>query len=67
MTETILKINGMHCSSCAMNIDGALEDAGVKEARTNFAKQETKLKFDEHKISLAEIKKIIKAQGHEVM
>lgn len=59
-------MNGMHCSSCAMNIDGTLEDAGVAEARTSFAKQETKLKFDEKKISLAEIKKIIKAEGYEV-
>jgi Cu+-exporting ATPase len=66
MTEIILKMNGMHCSSCAMNIDGTLEDAGVAEARTSFAKQETKLKFDEKKISLAEIKKIIKAEGYEV-
>lgn len=66
MTEIILKINGMNCTACAMNIDGALEDAGVQEARTNFAKQETKLKFDESKINLGEIKRIIKAEGYEV-
>ncbi|MDQ5938487.1 MAG: copper chaperone [Patescibacteria group bacterium] len=67
MTQEItLKIIGMHCTACAMNIDGALEDAGVEEARTSFAKQEVKLKFDEQKIDLAEIKKIIKAEGYEV-
>lgn len=67
MTEIILKISGLHCTACIMNIDGALEDAGVAEAKTSFAKQETKIKFDEDKINLAEIKKIIKAEGYEVM
>ncbi len=64
--EITLKIIGMHCTACAMNIDGALEDAGVEEARTSFAKQEVKLKFDESKINLTEIKKIIKTEGYDV-
>ena len=36
--QVTLKITGMHCPSCAMNIDGALEDtAGVIEAETSYA------------------------------
>ncbi|MFA5126377.1 MAG: heavy metal-associated domain-containing protein [Patescibacteria group bacterium] len=63
--EIILKITGMHCTACAMNIDGALEDAGVQEARTNFAKSETKIKFDENKIKVVEIQKIIEQEGYQ--
>lgn len=63
--EIILKIVGMHCTACAMNIDGALEDAGVQEAKTNFAKSETKIKFDEQKIKLADIQKIIEQEGYQ--
>lgn len=36
------KIDGMHCVSCAMNIDGELEELdGVTESKTNYAKSET--------------------------
>ena len=51
----------MHCTSCAMNIDGELEDTkGVKESETNYAKAQTKVTFDTAKISDKEIIAIIK-------
>ena len=47
-----LKIEGMHCASCAMNIDFDLEDLdGVKSSNTNYAKSETEVEFDEDKIN----------------
>jgi len=36
-TKKIYKINGMHCSSCAMLIEGELEDRGLTGA-CSFAK-----------------------------
>jgi P-type Cu+ transporter len=65
MKKVILKISGMHCTSCAMNIDGELEDAGVKEAKTNYAKQQAEVSFDEEKISEKSIFEIIKKLGYE--
>lgn len=49
MTKKIqLKIEGMHCTSCAMDIDFTLEDIeGVKRAKTNFAKQITEVEMEE--------------------
>ena len=43
------KISGMHCPSCAMNIDGALEDEveGVVTSQTNYAKSETIVQIKE--------------------
>lgn len=47
-----LNIFGMHCVSCAMNIDGELEDTpGVKCANTNYSKQVTEVTFDPEKIA----------------
>ncbi len=47
-----LKISGMHCTSCAMNIDGELEDTnGVKESKTNYAKQQTEVAYDPEIVS----------------
>ena len=67
MTKKILlKIIGMHCTSCAMNIDGELEDTGkVKEARTNYAKAQTEVEFDTEKITEIEIVEIIKKVGYQ--
>lgn len=51
-----LKIEGMHCASCAMNIDGELEDTeGVQEANTNYLKSQTEVTFDPEKISTDKI------------
>lgn len=56
-----LKIIGMHCTSCAMNIDGELEDTeGVKEAKTNYAKQQTEVTFDPEKVSVGKMISIIR-------
>lgn len=59
------KITGMHCTSCAMNIDGELEDTGgVEESKTSYAKQETEVVFDESRISEKKIQDIIKKVGY---
>ncbi|CAN5170290.1 hypothetical protein BH11PAT1_BH11PAT1_5160 [soil metagenome] len=61
MQKVKLNIFGMHCTSCAMNIDGELEDTeGVKEAKTNYAKQQTEVTFDSEKISVDKIVSIIR-------
>ncbi len=65
MTKLKLKIDGMHCTSCAMNIDGELEDTeGVKSSNTNYAKQHTEVEFDEDKISQKKIIEIVKSVGY---
>lgn len=66
MNTVLLKIHGMHCTSCAFNIDGELEDTeGVKEAKTSYAKQETEVMFDQEKVSLEKIQSIIKELGYQ--
>ena len=61
-----LKIDGMHCTSCAMNIDFDLEDLdGVLEVKTNYAKQESVVEFEEDKITIEEIIKQIEKTGYK--
>ena len=61
MQTVKLNIFGMHCTSCAFNIDGELEDTeGVKESKTNCAKQQTEVVFDSEKISVNKLISIIK-------
>ena len=64
----MLKISGMHCTSCAFNIDGELEDTdGVKNSSTNFAKQLAEVEFDDSTINEDEIIAIIKELGYSAV
>ena len=60
-----LKIKGMNCTACALNIDFDLEDAGVISSKTNYAKQESEIEFDEEKLKMEEILKVIKKTGYQ--
>jgi len=63
-----LKIAGMHCSSCAMNIDFDLEElAGVRAVSTSYARQECEIEFDEETIALDKVLEQIKKTGYKGM
>jgi copper chaperone CopZ len=61
------KIEGMHCTGCAMNIDGDLEDLvkGVKSAKTSYAKQECEVEFEEEVVGVEQIITQIKKTGYQ--
>jgi len=64
--KQLLKIIGMHCTSCSLLIDGDLEDSdGVVSAKTNYARQVSEVTFDDEKINLVQIMKIIQKAGYE--
>ncbi len=66
ITKKKLKIEGMHCSSCAMNIDFDLEDLeGVKSVKTSYAKQESEVEFDGEKLTIDQIFVQIKKTGYK--
>lgn len=63
-----LKIDGMHCTSCSMNIDMDLEDLdGVKSAKTNYAKQESEIEYDPNKLELKEILEQVQKTGYKAI
>lgn len=61
-----LNLEGLHCTSCIMSIEGELEDTpGVKKVKASFAKSEAEVTFDEALVSLEKIVEIIKKLGYE--
>ncbi|PIS41376.1 MAG: hypothetical protein COT25_03330 [Candidatus Kerfeldbacteria bacterium CG08_land_8_20_14_0_20_42_7] len=57
----MFQIGGMHCVSCAMNIDGELEDTdGVIESATNYAKQTTEVTYNPSKVGVKDIEALIR-------
>lgn len=62
----IFRIDGMHCVSCALNIDAELENlAGVEQAQTKYASQQTVVWLNLQLISPEEVGKIIKELGYQ--
>ena len=65
MKKITLKIEGMHCGSCVMNIEGELEDTpGIKMSKVNYASQVAEIEFEEKKIDEKKIKEIIQDLGY---
>lgn len=57
----------MHCSSCSMRIDGDLEELeGVKTSQTNFAKGLSEIEYEETKVSVDQLKRVIETAGYTV-
>lgn len=68
MIKKKFKITGMHCSSCAMNIDFDLEDLdGVKSAKTSYARCECEVEFDPVKVGEKDVVETIKKSGYTVV
>ena len=68
MKKTSLKIKGMHCATCAMNIESALKEAkGISSAQVNFSMEKAAIEYDPKKIKESEIKRIVKETGYEVL
>jgi len=67
MIKKVLKIDGMRCVSCTMLVDGDLEDLkGVKSSKTNFAKAECEVEFDEKEVNIERIVKTVSGTGYKV-
>ncbi len=63
-----LSIGGMHCASCARNIEAKLQaKSGVKKAAVNFATEKAQVEFNPGEISSPELEKVVKEAGYEVL
>ncbi|MDD5669722.1 MAG: heavy metal translocating P-type ATPase, partial [Candidatus Omnitrophica bacterium] len=67
MTKIIVRIKGMHCASCAVNIERFLKTVdGVKSVSVNFASERATLVFDPDKSSLQKLKSEIEKLGYSI-
>jgi copper chaperone CopZ len=67
LDQVKIKSGGLHCSSCAVNIDLTLEDLpGVVNSKTNYAKSETDISYDPKSVDIKALKKAIESLGYKV-
>jgi len=63
-----IKISGMHCASCALNIEKSLQDMeGVEDAQVNFGTEKATVKYDPDKLQLLELEKKVEDTGYGVV
>ncbi len=63
-----LKISGMHCATCAINIEESLgQIKDVSKVQVNFGTDTAHVEFDPAKVSLTELEKAVKSVGYDVV
>lgn len=68
MKKIILKLTGMHCTSCSVLIDTILEELpGVKRAKTSYADQKTEIDFDPKLTNIDQLIKVVKEEGYSAV
>jgi Cu+-exporting ATPase len=64
--KTVIRINGMHCISCAQTIERALQrENGIVKANVNFATEKAVIEYVVGETTLKRIAEIIKEVGYE--
>ena len=63
-----IKISGMHCATCAINIEESLSKIkDVSHVQVNFGTDTAHVEFDPGKVSISELEKAVKDVGYEVV
>jgi Cu+-exporting ATPase len=66
--KAYVTISGMHCASCAVNIEKELAKvSGVKRASVNFASGKASIVYDPSRVNLSRIRDTISRLGYEVV
>ena len=62
-----IKVSGMHCASCALNVEKSLKDLeGVEDAQVNIGTEKATVEYDPEKLKLAELENAIEDAGYGV-
>ncbi len=66
--EMTIRIQGMHCASCTMNVENFLIRLdGIYDVKADLTSQSAKIRYDSAKVSLDEIEKVIDSLGFELL
>jgi len=63
-----IKISGMSCAACAVNIEKSLKNLeGVDKADVNFGTEKATLEYDPEKIKIKELENAVEEAGYKVV
>lgn len=65
--KSTFPIEGMHCASCAVNIERSLQKTtGVTDASVNYALAKATVEYDEQAIGEHDLHKVVEKEGYKV-
>ncbi len=66
MVKKTYLVEGMHCSNCAMNIEGIEDELpGIKQISASYQKGRMLVEFDEAKVSEVQILAAVGKRGYQ--
>lgn len=66
--EMTLRIQGMHCASCTMNVENFLIRLdGIFDVKADLTSQSARIRYDSSKVDMDEIEKVIESLGFELL
>lgn len=66
--EKVISIGGMHCATCALNIEETLKELpGIKVANVSFASEKATVRYDPAKVEQSAIKAAIEELGYKFL
>ena len=66
--EMTLRIQGMHCASCTMNVENFLIRLdGIFDVKADLTSQSAKIRYDSSKVDIDEIENVIESLGFELL
>ncbi len=67
MAKQVFRVLDMHCTNCAMTIEGLEDDLpGVKSVRASYKKGTVEVEYDEKRVSEGKIRDAIGELGYTV-
>ncbi len=66
--EITLRLNGMHCASCVMNVENFLNKLnGIFDVHADLTTQKVSIKYDKSKVNKNDMEKVIDSLGFELL
>ena len=66
--EVTLKLNGMHCASCVMNVENFLIRLdGIFDVKADLTSQTARINYDKTKVTVKDMEEVINSLGFEVL
>ena len=66
--EMTIRIQGMHCASCTMNVENFLIRLdGIFDVKADLTSQSARIRYDSSKVDINEIENVIESLGFELL
>lgn len=68
MMKKVYRVEGMHCSNCAMSVEGIEDDLpGIRQVSASYQKAQMTVEFEEQLVSEEQILSAMEKRGYRAI